>query len=106
MTHSRDRSSTTAAAAEFWRWFQANAERLAPGAQQPDELMDELGAALERVEEGLTFELEADRQGHNELVISADGRRELFSTVVALVGAAPAIPGWTVVPFRQPRGTQ
>jgi hypothetical protein len=36
-----------------------------------------------------------------DFCISADGKRDLFPAVVRLVEAAPAIPGWRVLAFRQ-----
>lgn len=46
----------------------------------------------------------ADGRAH-ELVISADGRPELFGAVIDIVKAAPALEGWKVTAFRQPRPT-
>lgn len=84
---------------QFWQWFATNSVRYkALGADQR-ELMAELDRELARVQPGLTWE-------HNvkdgELVISADGNRKLFPAVQKLVAAAPSIPGWRIVAFRQP----
>lgn len=92
----------------FWRWFAENEGRYRNfelcGPEQ-DGLMRELDRALARVHRGLKYEIgKPDQEGaERELVISADGIRQLFPTVQALVGAAPALPGWKISAFRQPK---
>ncbi|MFY2559797.1 hypothetical protein ACN469_19330 [Corallococcus terminator] len=44
------------------------------------------------------------KNGSREIAISADGIKKHFATVQALVSAAPQIPGWSVVAFRQRKG--
>ncbi len=39
--------------------------------------------------------------GENEFAVSADGNLEVAPVVRRLVAAAPAIPGWSIVAFRQ-----
>src|SRR5688500_16325021 len=105
MTDENVPAAVSAGAADrFWSWFTANAARFGDDESAQEPLLDELTAALNRVEPGLTFEIGFGHAAPRELVISADGRLELFAAVVALVSAAPSVPGWTVAPFRQPRG--
>jgi hypothetical protein len=86
----------------FWAWFQKNSVRLF--AFESDRgVLDELSAALHRVERGLTFELGPPRDGKREFIVSADGIRDRFDAVRKLVAAAPALDQWTVIPFRPPK---
>jgi hypothetical protein len=67
-------------------------------------IIEALGSELSKVSEGLTFQIGKESRWH-EFVVSADGMPARFSTVIRLVGAAPALPGWRIVAFRQPKGT-
>jgi hypothetical protein len=85
----------------FWRWFTAHSDRLKavdPEHDHEHSLIAELGRELARVHPGLTWERDVK---NSELVISADGNRPLFPMVQKLVAAAPSIPGWRIVAFRQ-----
>jgi hypothetical protein len=86
---------------QFWRWFAANSERLKGLSSRDDRgnaLIAEIDRELARVHHGLTWEHDP-KEG--VLVISADGNRKLFPAVQKLVAAAPSIPGWRIVGFRQ-----
>lgn len=89
----------------FWAWFAANSARLLAFEQDQERVFAELGAALGQVAEGLTFEFGQPAPAR-EFVVSADGQRALFPAVQALVAAAPALPGWEIKVFRQPKGTR
>ncbi|MEM7040097.1 MAG: hypothetical protein AAF570_24205, partial [Bacteroidota bacterium] len=52
----------------------------------------------------LTF-LMGGKEEELELIISAEGIRDHFPAVEALVAAAPKIPGWQVIAFKPPHGT-
>ena len=88
---------------KFWKWFAANAPRLASA--QPDErVIAEIGDRIEKAAPGVVFEMSVDPvNGFRELIISADGIRDRIPSVQNLVGAAPKIPGWKVIAFRQPK---
>lgn len=88
----------------FWSWFAANSARLLAFEQDQERVFAELGAALARVAPGLTFEF-GPAGPMREFVVSADGQRALFPAVQVLVAAAPALPGWEIKAFRQPKGT-
>jgi hypothetical protein len=86
---------------QFWEWFTANSVRikaLDPERDHEHPLIAELERELTRVHPGLTWERDVK---NGELVISADGNRRLFPVVQRLVAAAPSIPGWRIVAFRQ-----
>ncbi len=68
-------------------------------------MIQELDAAFAKVAEGLTFELSGSMDSIREFIISADGNRKLFSTVLRLVSAAPVLPGWKFIAFRQNKDT-
>lgn len=87
---------------EFWAWFQANAPAFADPEKVPQDKVHELGRRLKEIDRGLAFEVAFPPNADPELAISANGDRRLFDAVRTVVAAAPAIPGWKVVAFRQP----
>ncbi len=97
----------TAAQTAFWDWFKLNGARLAEVIYGPDEArrdaaMMEVREATEKVEEGIIAEFAQSKEGKpRQFIISADGRPERVDPVKDLVDAAPAMPGWEVVAFRQ-----
>jgi len=88
---------------KFWRWFAENSARLLHFESDRDRVFNELGRALARVEAGLTFEFGPLKDGRREFIVSADGIRDRFPAVQRLVAVAPAMPEWTVIPFRPPK---
>ncbi|MFP2956396.1 hypothetical protein ACLEPN_00825 [Myxococcus sp. 1LA] len=92
------------AEARFWQWFESNSARLAQPSQDQERIFDELQNELSKAHDGLTFELGPVVNGSRELAISADGIKEHFSAVQTLVAAAPKLPRWRVVAFRQRKG--
>jgi hypothetical protein len=88
----------------FWQWFEQNSSRLFSFETDRDAVFRDLTAALHRVHEGLTFEFGPVENGKREFIVSADGIRERFPAVQALVAAAPTMSQWTVIPFRPPKG--
>jgi hypothetical protein len=83
----------------FWKWIAANVEGLKAVKTGREPVTDQLSQELEKVEPGLVFELGIGREPF-ELIISADGKKELFPVVKRLVAAAPEIPGTKVIAFR------
>ena len=101
-------SMTTAPAAsaeaQFWIWFRANAPRLLDLIKTHDERLqgqaiDEVAEHLAKIKPGLTA-LFGERDKTNEIVISAEGFKDRFPAVKAVVAAAPPIEGWRVVAFK------
>jgi hypothetical protein len=86
--------------AAFWQWFQANIDRFNRFEDDQQRLMAELSAQLHQIDDNLVYEVSRPNSGKRELVISADGIKESFSSVVALTNAAPEITGWTITAFR------
>jgi hypothetical protein len=89
----------------FWQWFMANGNVL-KDRHHPDReaLTDELLERLQRVSEGLWFEMGIRPDGTGHLIVSAEGDADFFPDVAALVEAAPAMEGWDVTAFKPARG--
>lgn len=86
----------------FWKWF-SGSEHWLFADEDRDAVSDEIAERLDEVTPGLMGEAGPERFGKRELVLSADGDRELFAAVEALVAAAPPLKQWTVTAFRQPK---
>jgi hypothetical protein len=84
----------------FWSWFLRHDEALFNSEAESDLYLRDLTRAMSRVHSGLVWQVSAVQSGRRELVISADGDPELFSTVEALADAAPQLLRWTIVRFR------
>lgn len=89
----------------FWKWFESNSNSLMRIKRNQNKILESLQSELSKVCEGLTFEISSKTSSGREFVISADGMRARFSPVLRLVGAAPNLPGWRIIAFRQPKGT-
>jgi hypothetical protein len=96
---SQDKSDPKIAA--FWAWFVANSEDLAKILTGREPICATLKAELTKVEKGLTWEFGPTIDGAREFTVSADGAKELFPRVKAVIAAAPPLPAWKVVAFRQ-----
>ena len=90
----------------FWHWFQANESRLYDFEKDREKIFDELGTQLHRIRPELTFEFGPQHDGKREFVISADGIKDAFPAVIALVDAAPSLSRWKITKFRPRRGFQ
>ena len=89
---------------EFWDWFDANQEKYLNFEADQDRLFHELKKQLEKLDRHLTFEFSSLLDdGKRELVLSADGIRGSFGSVMRLAERAPSFEKWIIVPFRQPR---
>ena len=87
----------------FWIWFNENNSMFNNiNDQNRDDLLDTLLERLHKIQEGLSVEVSEEFKGKRDIVISAEGDRDLFPIVQKIVGAAPKMEGWTVTAFRQP----
>lgn len=86
---------------QFWGWFMKNESRLRHFQSSPDKYLQEILVEIRKVRPGLVIELEPPKNGVIDLTVSADGNKDLFPAVQALVRKAPKIPGWKIVAFRQ-----
>ena len=91
--------------APFWSWF-LSAEKSYRDLEvsEKETLLDELQRYLHEFSDQLWFEVGGAPQGPHELIISAEGRLDAFPDVRRLVAAAPEIPGWRIIAFKQPQG--
>lgn len=86
----------------FWRWFEANQDDVFHFEKHREIVFARLSHALNNVDSNLTFQLSPILQnGTREFVISAGGIQAAFPSVEALYAAAPKLPKWTIVKFRQ-----
>jgi hypothetical protein len=85
----------------FWMWFQKNEASLFDFEKDRNKIFDKLAAEMHRVEPHLTFEFGPKKDGRREFTISADGIREAFPKVETLYAAAPPLPRWKIMKFRQ-----
>lgn len=87
---------------DFWQWFKKERHQyeIMPDSEYAEQL-DVIIAHLAPIAEGLAVEVSKETNGIRELIISADGDRNKFPVVEAIIKGAPAIPGWKAVAFRQ-----
>lgn len=83
------------AIAAFWSLFRERASELAAARSADSPIYDQLLAQLQKVDPGLYLEFCSDPHAC-ELIVTADGNRELFPIVRTVVTAAPAIDGWSI----------
>ncbi len=92
-------------ASEFWSWFVAHEAQLRQLDDSEEEtVLDELLDQLESVCDELGFEIGTQPDGVTELIISAEGDREMFDRVRALVAEAPKLEGWRILALKPARG--
>ena len=85
----------------FWEWFEAHEEEIFHFERKQQKVFDKLARRLRRVHAGLVFEFSSAVEGRREFTISAAGIGSTFPEVTALVRAAPHLPRWQIIAFRQ-----
>lgn len=88
---------------EFWHSFESNSRRLAQARSADSAVYDELLGKLQEIDEGLFFEF-AVSPGDCELIVTAEGKKPLFSVVEEIVAAAPAVKGWKMFALKPKLG--
>ena len=81
----------------FWRWFVDNAQSLLD--DEPTTAMERIQTEVDRDHTGVIVEIGEQDDGQL-LVLSANGDRSVFPTVLRLVAEQPPLDGWSVVAFR------
>ena len=76
--------------ARFWAWFQKSAPALRRE-RDLQRVMETISEQIEKVHPGVIAEIGSSGEDR-ELVISADGRRELFPVVQEIYAARPTVP--------------
>lgn len=85
----------------FWKWFVERENRFFHYEQQHTELLEEALSLLKDINPELVFEIGPEYDGKRELIISANGLKEGFTSVIELVQSAPELDRWIITPFRQ-----
>lgn len=92
----------------FWAWVLANRSGIVAEVQtfgtdgaRSNLAIIELGDRLKRIDPGLAHEVGMADPGTLEIVISAEGCRELFPSVLEVVKRAPDESGLKITAFRQ-----
>ncbi len=91
---------------EFWRWLVKHRRQILEDTQSSRPLDErrwsifELGRRLEAVDAGLVHEIGMSDPSTIELIVSADGMKETFPAVIALVRSAPSMVGFKITAFR------
>lgn len=80
--------------------FQDNAAEFSAAVDSTDHpLYDRLLEALQRIHSDLFFEFSSNTEPR-ELIITADGKQELFTLVERIVSSAPPVPGWKIISLK------
>jgi hypothetical protein len=87
----------------FWIWFQSNQEALLKVKSGREEICNELTRQMKGLNPNLVYEFGPVGNDRREFTISADGIKESFPAVEALYAAAPVLPKWKILKFRQRR---
>src|SRR4051812_4668968 len=83
---------------EFWKWFQGNAKSLHDD-KDLQHTMETISDKLDQIQPGLIGEIGVSGEKH-DLVITADGKKELFPRVQEVYAARPTVEGWNIIAFR------
>lgn len=93
----------------FWNWFLENEDKYSgfekvKNPKIKEKLLEELLRKLHNYSDGLYFEIGGFPNGINELIVTAEGKRNYFKDVEKLVDSAPLIKNWNVIAFKPPMG--
>ena len=88
---------------EFWRCFAEHRLELKRIESADDPAYDVVLQALQQIDDGLYFEF-CSTPGTNELIVTAEGKKELFPLVEEIVREAPHIDDWQVFALKPKRG--
>lgn len=87
----------------FWDWFEKHEDELFHFERDQNGTFARLSNALKKVHPYLTFEFGPELEGVRHFVISADGMKEAFPSVMMLYSCAPALARWRFFKFRPRR---
>jgi len=89
---------------EFWRWFEAHLSDFTALTDSTGGFWDVALAALKRLDKHLWFEMSRPDDDDREFIVTAEGHKEAFPLVEALVARAPKIGGWQFIALKPPMG--
>src|SRR5579872_5793569 len=79
----------------FWNWFLKKKGDLRNQDALRAGLIDEAYEQIRKVNKGLAIEIGGDpKKGPTELIISAQGKKDLFPLVDQIISGAPKVEGW------------
>ncbi len=91
--------------AKFWDWFAENQSKYhaEPASQEEmNMLFGELSYQIKKINPGIVFDFSPlHENGVKEFTISADGMKDVFPVVQALIQKAPKLDNWQFNEFRQ-----
>ena len=93
---------------EFWAWFlspdgQTTVAETASQSQRAQAAISKIGDMLHKVNSDLSWGMVPPSQDNpGRFEVSAGGIRSVIPAVLAVVEAAPQLPNWHVVAFKQP----
>jgi hypothetical protein len=85
----------------FWEWFETHEDEIFHFERKQEKVFDKLASRLRRVHPDLVFEFSSVIDGRREFTVSAGGINSIFPEVTALARAAPDLPRWQIIAFRQ-----
>lgn len=86
----------------FWTLFRDCADELRKTESSETAVYDSLLKRIQEIEEGLFIEFCVEPEG--ELIITADGKRELFPIVDRIVSQAPQVSRWKIFALKPKLG--
>ena len=96
-------SETNEAIQEFWNLFRDRRESIIVGEAVDEDAYDDLLKKLHEVHSGLFIQLGVSSTPY-ELIVTAEGHRELFSIAETIVAHAPQVAGWVFRALMPKRG--
>ena len=88
---------------QFWNWFTKESNKYFHFETNQEELFFRMKSELNKIDCNLVFEFSPIlKNGKREFVISADGIKDSFPSVINLTKQAPIIDKWKIIAFRQP----
>lgn len=85
----------------FWKWFLEHENEFFHYEQQHSELLEITLDKLKEIHPDLVFEISPEFESKREFIISANGLKEAFASVIELAKSAPKMDRWLITPFRQ-----
>jgi hypothetical protein len=91
----------------FWNWFKEHNKSYLSlneiDEDEKDQLLEDLQGHLHEYCDQLYFQVGGNYREEQELIITAEGDKDFFDQVEALINSAPAIENWTFIAFIQPQ---
>lgn len=101
MVQSTDTMEEQLTYTSFWKWFLEHENQFFHYEQYHTKLLEETLSKLKDIHPDLVFEIGPEFDGKRELIISSNGLKEGFTSVIELVHSSPELDRWLITPFRQ-----